>query len=399
MTAALVLFWAAIALVVYTYVGFPLLVLLHGRLAAKPVRLADIEPTVSVVVAAYNEAAAIGAKVENLLALDFPSGRIETIIASDGSDDGTNEIVAALAAAAPERLRLLTLPRAGKAATLNAAVGEARGEILVFSDANSMYAPDAVRALVRPFADPAVGGVAGDQRYLEEGADGIGSGEQSYWSFDRRLKEAESRGGSVVSATGAIYAIRRDLFTPVRADVTDDFYTSTGVVAAGTRLVFSGDAVAYEPVASSGGAEFGRKVRVMTRGLRGVVARRALLNPFRHGFYAVQLLSHKLLRRLMVVPLAALAVTSPLLWGYGALYMAATVAQAVVYGLGLAGLALAGTAAGRIKPLAIPAFFCLVNAAAAKALWNVMRGNRIDRWQTKRTGATAPEDVAWRPEK
>lgn len=399
MIAVLVVFWASVGLIVYTYIGFPLLVLLHGRLFPRPVRAADIEPTVSIVIAAHNEVSGIAAKVENLLALDYPEARIETVIASDGSDDGTNELVTGYEESNPGRVRLLALPRGGKAATLNAAVATARGEILVFSDANSIYASDAIRALARPFADPDVGGVAGDQRYIEKGADGIGKGEQSYWSFDRVLKEAESRGGSVVSATGAIYAIRRELFGTVRPDVTDDFYVSTGVVERGKRLVFADDAAAYEPVASSGGDEFGRKVRVMTRGLRGVVARKALLNPFGHGFYAVQLLSHKVLRRVMVIPLVALAVTSPLLWGHGLLYRAVTIAEAAVYGLGLAGLLLSHTRAGRLKLLAVPAFFCLVNAASAKALWNVIRGNRIDRWQPKRPASSTGEDVAWRPER
>lgn len=399
MIAVLVVFWVSVALIAYTYVGFPLLVLLHGRLRPKPIRTGDVEPSVSLVIAAYNEETAIGSKVQNLLALDYPHDLIEMVIASDGSDDGTNEIVRGHAAANPGRVRLIALPREGKAATLNAAVDATRGEIIVFSDANSMYAADAIRALVRPFADPAVGGVAGDQRYLEGGADGIAKGEQSYWNLDRMLKEAESSGGSVVSATGAIYAIRRELFGPVRPDVTDDFYTSTGVVARGKRLVFAHNAAAHEPVAASGGDEFGRKVRVMTRGLRGVVARRELLNPFRHGFYAIQLFSHKVLRRLMVIPLAALAVTSPLLWDHGILYQALTVGQAVLYTLGVAGLLFSRTRAGRLKPLAVPAFFCLVNAASAKAVWNVIRGNRIDRWQPKRPGTQAGDDVAWRPER
>ena len=346
----------------------------------------------TIVLAAHNEAVGIGAKLENVLSLEYSSEKLEVVVASDGCDDGTNEIVKNFEDA---RVRLLALPRCGKAAALNAAANTANGEILVFSDANSMYAPDALRALVRPFADPAVGGVAGDQRYVGDGrVDAISAGEQRYWNLDRMLKDAESRAGDVISATGAIYAVRRSLFREIPSGVTDDFYTSTGVIAQGYRLVFAPEAVAFEPVASTAELEFGRKVRIMSRGLRGVIVRRELLDPRRHGFYAVQLLTHKLLRRTMTVPLGVLAVTSPLLWRRGRLYRAATLAQAALYGLGGAGILLADKPLGRRKAFMLPAFFCFVNVAALRATWNIVRGRRIDRWEPKRHDAERAEITA-----
>ena len=264
-------------------------------------------------------------------------------------------------------------------------MAEACGEVLVFSDANSVFAANALLALVRPFADPNVGGVAGDQRYVADPEfDAAGSGEQGYWDFDRTMKRAESLADNVISATGAIYAVRAALVGPVPEGVTDDFYTSTGVIARGFRLVFAPDAVAFEPVARSAGLEFGRKVRVITRGLRAVVLRRALLDPRAHGVYSAQLFAHKVLRRLMVFPLAAIALTSPLLWRRGTVYRAATLAQTGLYGLGALGLALADKPLGRRKLLALPAFFCFVNAAALRAAWNLARGRRIDRWEPRR---------------
>jgi hypothetical protein len=194
----------------------------------------------------------------------------------------------------------------------------------------------------------------------------------------------------VISATGAIYAVWRDLIPPVPDGVTDDFITSTAVVAAGRRLVFAEDAAAYEPVASSGGVEYGRKVRVMTRGLRGVVLRRALLDPRRTGFYALQLLWHKLLRRLMVLPLIGLAVSSPLLLGAGPIYRFAAAGQAAFYGLAAAGIALRGRPISKSRLLAFPAYFCLVNLAALHAAVNVVRGHRIDRWEPQRATDRAP---------
>jgi glycosyltransferase involved in cell wall biosynthesis len=386
-----VLFWSAIATLLSTYLLFPLVVLLRALLRSRPHLSDDITPPLTMIIAAHNEATSIRAKLENILSLEYPADRLEVVIASDGSDDRTEEIVRSFE---DRGVRLLPLPRQGKAAALNAAAAVAVGDILVFSDANSIYASDALRALVRPLADPLVGGVAGDQRYVADGdAGAAAAGEQRYWDFDRVLKTAESRAGNVISATGAIYAVRRSLFRPVPDGVTDDFFTSTGVVAQGYRLVFAPDAVAFEPVAGTAELEFGRKVRVITRGLRGVLLRRELLHPRSYGFYSVQLLGHKLLRRLMVFPLAVAAATSLLLWRHGRIYRVVTVLQGGVYGLAAAGILLARRPLGRRKALVLPAFFCFVNVAALKATWNVVRGRRIDRWEPRREPAHTPADA------
>jgi cellulose synthase/poly-beta-1,6-N-acetylglucosamine synthase-like glycosyltransferase len=376
------LFWGSAALVAYTYAGFPLLVLARARLRPRPVKGAEWTPSLSLVIAARNEAGVISQKLDNILGLDYPQERLQVVVASDGSEDGTDDIVRDYE---EHGVTLVSLPRVGKAAALNAALAVATGEIVVFSDANSIYAPDALQALVRPFADPEVGGAAGDQRYVTAGAaDAAASGELRYWSFDRILKEAESRGGNVISATGAIYAVRRSLIGAVPEGVTDDFTTSTGVIAKGRRLVFVLDAVAFEPVAPRAGLEFDRKVRVMTRGLRGVLLRRELLDPRRHGFYALQLVSHKVLRRVMVLPLLVLAASSPLLWRRSRLYRLATAGQALLYGAGVTGLLLADKPLARRRPFGLAAFFVFVNAASLRAIWNVARGNRIDRWEPAR---------------
>lgn len=376
------LFGLAAALIAYTYVLFPCLVLLRARVRPQPYRSAPITPSVSVVIAAHNEARAIRAKLDNLLGLDYPPDRLQVVVAADGCDDGT----AAIARACEDpRVDVLRLPRIGKAGAINAAVGAATGEVLVFSDANSRFGRDALRALVAPLADQHVGGVAGDQRYLADGAEApVATGEQRYWDLDRAIKRAESRGGNAISATGAIYAVRRELFRPVPPGVTDDFATSTAVIAQGRRLVFAPGAVAFEPVARSGEDEFERKVRVMTRGLNGVVARRELLDPRRHGFYALQLVSHKVLRRLMALPLALLAVTSAAEARHSRAFRALAVAQGALYAAGAAGLALRGGGRTRSRLLALPAYFCLVNLASLRAVWNLARRRAIDRWEPRR---------------
>jgi hypothetical protein len=171
--------------------------------------------------------------------------------------------------------------------------------------------------------------------------------------------------------------------------VTDDFTTSTQVVRQGRRLVFEPDAVAVEPVAGSSGREYGRKVRIMTRGLRGVAFAHELLDPRRFGFYSLQLLTHKVLRRLMAVPLLVIALVTPTLLGAGPIYRLAAVGQALVYGLGAIGLALRDHPAGRRPWFSVPAFFCLVNIASLHALANLATGRRIDRWQPARRSEPA----------
>ncbi len=379
-------FWGSGALLAYTYAGFPALVLLRGLLVRRPYATADVTPTVTVVIAVHNEADVIGAKLENLAALDYPHDRLDVVIASDGSDDETERIVRD---SGDPRVRLIALPRAGKAAALNAAMAAARGDVVVFSDANSMFERGAVRALVRPFADPAVGGVAGNQIYSSaSGGDGTSVGERLYWGLDRQLKRAESRAGSVTGATGAIYAVRRELLRPLRGDVNDDQLNSLRIVSAGRRLVFAEDAVAVEPVTESAGRVFSRRVRVMVRGLRCVLVQRELLDPTRHGFFSVQLLSHKVLMRTCVVPLATLAASSASLASRGRLYRAAAVLQGILYALGAVGLALGNRPAGRRKLFALPSFFCLVNAASAKAIWELLTDEPRETWTPDRAPAT-----------
>ena len=384
-------FWIAVGVVIYTYVGYPALMFVHSLLGRRQAITSDKRDLqVSLIIAAHNEEEAIAAKLENVLCLNYPAERLEIVIASDGSTDRTNQIVHSYQ---PRGVRLLALPRRGKASALNAAIAATTGDILVFSDANSMYSPGAVSELVKHFADPQVGGVAGNQVYLPEGATSLTSdGERLYWGIDRWMKKSQSRAGNVISATGAIYAIRRSLFRPVPEGVTDDFVTSTRVVAQGYRLVFEPNAIAFEPVAKSSEVEFGRKVRVMTRGLCGVLMMRELLNPIRFGMYSVQMFSHKVLRRLVAIPLLVIGLISPALWSQGLVYQVATVVQLMFYGLALGGLLLRGTRLQRAKLFTVPFYFCMVNLAALVATANVIRGNRILLWEPQRKEQPT---VAW----
>lgn len=380
----LIIFWSAVVLIVYTYIGFPLGVVLRGLFWGRPYKHdePDIPPFVSIVISAYNEAGSIGAKLDNILSLEYPRDCLEVIIASDGSTDGTDAIVKQYK---EYGVKLLSLPRVGKAAALNAAVNAAGGEIIVFSDANSMYKTDAIQQLVRPFGDPKVGGVAGNQIYKAEGSGGSSSdGERAYWNFDRMLKQFQGKSGNTLAATGAIYAIRKSLFEPIPDGVSDDLFTSTGIIVRGFRLVFAPDAIAYEPVAATSQVEFGRKVRVIMRSWKAFGFRSELLNPFQYRFYAIQLFSHKILRYLVVFPLLALFFVSPFLWKAGFIYQMATLAQVVFYMCAVLGLLLNGTRFGRKKIFTIPFYFCMVNAASFVAMINVLRGHQIKHWEPQR---------------
>jgi len=383
-------FWVSSAIIAETYVGFPLAALVRSRIRPRPVLAADITPSISVVIAAHDEAGGIGTKLQSVLDSDYPAELLEVVVASDGSTDGTPE-----EAAADPRVRVIVLSRVGKAAALNAAIAASSGEVVVFTDANSRFAPDALRCLVRPLADPDVGGVAGDQRYEPPAGaatvSGTAAGEQRYWDFDRMLKEAESAGGSVIGATGALYAVRRELVGVVPDGVTDDFTTSTGVIEQGRRLVFAGDATVYEPVAATVDAEFRRKVRVMTRGLQAVVHRRILLDPRRHGFYAFQLVNHKVLRRVMGVPLLAALIASSASVRRSPIYRLALAGQLAVYIPGLAALASPESRIGRTRFGGLAAYFCMVNAAGVVAAAHVLGGHRIDRWEPERDRPVAAE--------
>ncbi len=386
------LFWGSIGLIFYAYLGFPLLLLVRGLLrrrlperASPTVNRINITPRVSLVIVAYNEAKTIGAKLDNVLALDYPADKLEIIVASDGSDDGTNEIVAGYA----ERgVQFLAFSRGGKIPALNQAVTRASGDILVFSDANSMYTPDALRLLIRPFVDPSVGAVGGNQCYISNGlVTTASSGERLYWNFDRLLKTMQSQSGNMISATGAIHAIRRELFRPVPLGVGDDFVISTRAISQGYRLVFEPNAIAYETVAPSDGAEFQRKVRVIVRGLRGLWAVRELFNPLQYGFYAVQIFSHKLLRWsvgwLMLILLGA----SLSLYRAGGFYRLIAQSQLIFYGSALGALGLRHTPLRRLKAfrlLSLPFYFCMANFAAIRAWLQLFRGKQIDIWNSNR---------------
>ena len=376
-----VLFWISLALIVYVYAGYPLLLAaIRAVRGAQPVRRDAAEPPVTLVISAYNEEAVIGEKLENCLQLDYPRDRLQVIVVSDASEDRTDEVVSGYASHGVELLRMPQ--RSGKTVGLNAAVTRARGEIIVFSDANAMYGRDVVRKLVRNFADPAVGAVVGESTYVDQQVESERS-EGLYWRYETAIKRLESAVGSVVGGDGAIYAIRRSLYVPMRADALSDFVNPLQIVKAGYRCVYEPEARSYERAADDFGKEFRRKVRIVNRAWRALFSLRELLNPLRFGFFAVQLASHKLMRWLVPVFLVVAFVSNATLLAKGTVFRVAMALQIAFYVLAIAGYAC------RRRPtmptlLSVPYYFCLVNVASVLGILDAFRGKTYTTWSTAR---------------
>lgn len=379
---ALSLFAFAAAVTLYVYFGYPALIYVMARLRPRPVRRADVTPSMTLIVPTFNEEGVIERKIRNALSLDYPREKLEVLILSDGCTDATCSIVRAFA---DDVVRLIELPRGGKAAALNRGAAEARGEILVLTDANIDLAPDALRVLARSFADGEVGGVSGKKTYVvRSGGDTTEQGENLYWRWDQWQKTLESAIGSIFAADGTLYALRRSLYVPIHDPAqADDIAISARVVLQGHRLVFDPAAVAYEEAPAEGADEFRRKVRVTNHSVR------ALLNLGRalwtSGFYSVELLSHKLVRHLIPFLLVLLLVTNAWLARGWEVFRVLLALQLAFYLFAVAGAALRHHRSGARKVFSVPYYFCLVNAAALFGVISIARGRRVREWSPRGT--------------
>ena len=376
-------FWLSLLWVAYVYVGYFALVVLLAPVFNRRVAKRDELPQVSVVISAFNEAAEIERTIRNKLAQDYPADRLDVLVVSDGSTDGTDDIVRRLVAESSGRVRLHRQePRQGKTQALNAALREVSAELVVFSDANSLYAPDAVRALVRNFADPSVGYVTGQMVYTNPDDSAIGEGSGSYMSYENRLRAAETRLGSIVGVDGGVDAIRRSCYAPMRADQLPDFVLPLSVVEQGFRVVYEPQARVYEAALSNPEAEFRMRVRVSLRALWALWDKRSLLNPLRWPLFAWQLWSHKVLRYLAFVPLALLLAFNVLVAGEHPAYLAFLALQLAMYGVAAMGHLLRRSSSGS-SLLLTPYYFVLLNVACGVACWKFLRGEKMVLWKPR----------------
>jgi Glycosyl transferase family 2 len=357
-------FWLSAGALAWTHVGYPLAAAALARRRPRRVRRADVTPPVTVVVAAHDEERVIGRRVQNLLELDYPPDRLEVVVASDGSEDGTAAAVQALADS-DARVRLVERPRAGKVAAQDAVVAETESEIVAFSDANSLWARDALRKLVRSFADPEVGYVCG--RLELERPDGT-SREPLYWRYELWIRESESRLGGITGGNGAIYAVRREDYRESDPKLGHDLGFPYVLAQRGRRAVYDPEALAFEKAARDSEDELGRRVRMQSQSWLHILSGR-MLRPAEPLFLA-QLVSHRVLRNSSGVLHIALFGASVALAGRAPVYRLALAAQ--VSWLGLA-------AAGRLRaPLpgaALAYYYLTVTGATVAGLVRCLRGD------------------------
>jgi len=365
--------WGAVLVLGYIYAGYPVLAVALARLRPNPVRKGPSTPTVTVVITAYNEEKHIARKLRNVLALDYPEGLVDVIVASDASADGTDAIVQGLRA--PDVRLLRVEGRLGKTACQNAAAAAATGDILLFTDATTEVSAQALRAIAANFHDPAVGCVAGRLAYVASGDGATGRGGTSYWHYETMLRMAESALGSLIGVSGCLYAVRRSAYRAIAPELISDFVVAMLVREQGLRVVLEPEATCFEETLDRADRELSMRVRVGLRSLAALAAQKRFLDPFRFGAFAWQLWSHKLLRYLSPVFWAvALFANAVLAWQGRYLWL--LVAQLAVLLCGLVGF----LPFGRSRVFAKPYYFLLTNLASAVSLFRFLRGERIVTW-------------------
>jgi cellulose synthase/poly-beta-1,6-N-acetylglucosamine synthase-like glycosyltransferase len=380
-TAATVLFWSSVIILLYAYIGYPLMLAAIGFFVGRSKAPLEYLPRISVLIAAYNEEAGIRKKIEQTLALDYPADKMDILILSDCSTDRTDEIVKGIR---DSRVKLCrATQRRGKTNAQNLGASVAQGEVLVFSDATTVYHPMALQYLACNFADPRVGAVSGRYQYFDpEGNSPTGLGMRVFWNYENLIKMMQSRIGTISGCCGCIYAVRRSAFTVLQPEVISDLVQPLWAIQKGYRVVFEDRALAYEETTKSSKQEFFMRVRVVTRGMRGILSVPGLLNPLKFAWVSFQLISHKLLRWLVPLFMLLLLVSNAVLWNQGNYYML-FVLQIAFYGFVV--LTLLVPLHRLWKPLGIPLYFCTLNAAALWSLVEVVRGRKYVVWETVRS--------------
>ncbi len=380
MMAMRLLFWVSAGMVFYVYAGYPALLFLISRFRRMAAVDPAFTPSISILIAAYNEEKSIRSKLEETLALDYPADRREILVLSDCSSDATDEIVGSFA---NRGVRLIRVPkRLGKTNAQNFGVREATGEVLVFSDATTKYHSQALRYLAANYADARVGAVSGRYQYFDEtGNSPTGAGTVAFWNYENLIKALQSRISTLTGCCGCIYSVRRTLYTYLAPGIISDLVQPLWIVRQGFKVRFEPRALAYEATTTGNSEEYRMRVRVVTRAIHGIASVPGILNPVRHPWVAFQLWSHKVLR-----------------WAVGAFLLACLVSSAALASQGFFRILLLGELAflltalvaftlprsGFLKLFRIPLFFVLINSAALASIVEVLRGRRYETWETVR---------------
>ena len=375
-----IIFWSMVFLVIYPYLIYPLLILVMGWLRPRPVKAKVATPSVTLLIPAYNEARCIGATVQNKLDQSYPSEKLQIIVVSDGSDDDTDNIVRQFHSRGVQLLR--REGREGKAAALNEAVRHANGEIVIFSDANSLFSLSTVQRIVGNFSDPEVGYVTGSLSFTTDSQSLSGSGSGAYMRYENMLRMVETKAGSVIGVNGGVDAIRRELYVDIPHQLITDFVLPLTVIARGHRVVFDPHATSQEEANSETQSEFRMRVRVALRALQGLVYMKRLLNPLAYPYTSFCLLSHKVLRYVAFVFLIVALLCNLTLATASSFYQ-------ILLFLHLGGYLLALMGLSRQLPnwlrkiTIVPSYLVMSYAAFAMATFKFSRGDSMAVWKPR----------------
>ena len=386
--AAETIFWSSVIALGYTYAGYPLLLALVSTIRPRRVRRGEFQTTVSIIITAYNEERDLKDKLDNTLALDYPRELIETIVASDCSTDRTDEI--AREYAANTACNFIARPSdLGRPRHRTRQLSRRAARSFFFPTPPAFISPIALRAIMPSFADTTVGCVAGRLIYVDGSNSQVGKGARSYWGYERFLKRHESRIGSLIGASGCLYAVRRSAYVPLYHEACSDFIIATKMVEQNLRAVYEPEAVCTEETNRQGGKELKMRVRIIAQTLNDLWRHRVMLNPFHSGFYAVQLLSHKVMRYLVPFLLVALFIASALLSVSSISYRLFFVIQLVGYACPAFAWIL-NQVGIRSRLIAFPQYFILANLASLIACYQFLRGERYARWEPIRESRPRP---------
>lgn len=388
MTLFHLIFWFSAGLILYSYVLYPLLLVLWSNRSRMKGNSVSTEvpdkklPRVTVIISIFNEEAIIEERIDNLLSIDYPEGKLQILIGSDGSFDGTNEKLRRYANSSVT-VRFFD-NRRGKASVLNDLIKESRGEVIVLSDANAMYARDTIRQLAKHFHDPVIGGVCGELVFTTDKTTPGGIGENFYWTYENSLKKLESDVKTTLGASGAVYAIRKDLFEPLptKKVIMDDFLTALRVVQKGYRLKYEPSALAFERLSNSVLGEFKRRVRIGAANFHSISEILPLLHP-RNGFVAFALWSHKIIRWFIPFLIIGLVISTVFLAGNSAFYQTMFVAEIVFTIFAVLGF-LSEKFGFKIGVLGLPYYFLAINAALLVGFIKFLLGLQKPTWEVVR---------------
>lgn len=385
------IFWLACLLTIFPYIVYPLILRIWPQSQVQKLSAnsseRDVLPSLTIIVSARNEEAVIQDKINNALALDYPADKLNVLVVSDASTDSTDELVAEIAEQTSSVALLAIAERRGKTAGLNRALEQVDTDLVVFTDANAMFERDALQQLIGPFADPTVGYVVGAQKYTAEDGQSAGDNEGLYWRFELGLKKSESDFYSVVGGDGAIYAIRRELFTPLADEDINDFVNPLQIILKGFRGLFRPEAIAFEDPANSFEKEFNRKRRIVCRSWGALVRYGLNMRLLAFPRFAFMVMSHKVLRWLSMIWIAAASLLNLILLiaKPGGIYWATAFAIYGSIALAITGYKLAARSEQVSSIFSVPYYFYMANIAAILGVLDYARGNRYVVWDHVRT--------------